>query len=169
MTNFISELSRDKLQFWRLDRAQHAPTWDSGEGAFRAGGRWNNAGTRCAYCSLDSSTAILEVAVHIGFPALNSQVHMLTRARIKDPSKLFICHPSNIPNLSWLIPGATSRGQKAFGDDLLSKYKFIALPGVVSPAGWNLIFTPSSLPGDYVMEMQVPLALDPRLDPITTL
>lgn len=167
MTDFIRELSRDKLRFWRLDRAPHAPTWDNGEGAFRVGGRWNNTGTRCVYCSLESSTAILEVAVHIGFPALNSQPYVLTRAKIKDPSELFICHPSDIPNPNWLRPGATSRGQKAFGDDLLSKYKFIALPSVVSPEGWNLIFTPSKVTGAYVVEEQVTLALDPRLDPVT--
>lgn len=52
--------------------------------------------------------------------------------------------------------------------DLLSKYRFIALPSVVSPEGWDLIFTPSKVTGDYVMEEQVQLALDPMLDPVTT-
>lgn len=30
---------RTELIAWRLDQAAHAPTWDSGEGAFRVGGR----------------------------------------------------------------------------------------------------------------------------------
>ena len=29
---------------WRFDQAIHAPTWDSGEGACRVGGRWNSKG-----------------------------------------------------------------------------------------------------------------------------
>jgi RES domain-containing protein len=168
MSDFVAALSRDQLHFWRLDRKQHAPTWDSGEGAFRVGGRWNSAGTKCVYCSLDPATAILEVAVHIGFAALNAQPHILTKVRITDPAALFICQPNAVPNPNWLVPGATSGGQKSFGETLLATHRFIALPSVVSPQSWNLIFTPSRAAGAYVVETQVPLALDPRLDPPTT-
>lgn len=31
---------------WRLDEAIRAPTWYSGEGACRVGGRWNSKGNR---------------------------------------------------------------------------------------------------------------------------
>ncbi len=165
MTDFIAALSRDQLLFWRLDRKQHARAWDSGEGAFRVGGRWNSPGSRCVYCSLEPSTAILEVAVHVGFAALNAQSFILTRVRITDPSALFICHPSGIPDPNWLVPGATRGDQRSFGDTLLGSHKFIALPSVVSPQSWNLIFTPSRVASAYAVEEQVPLVLDPRLDP----
>ncbi|HXS16574.1 MAG TPA: RES domain-containing protein [Polyangiaceae bacterium] len=165
MTPFISALGRDQLLFWRLDRKQHAPTWDSGEGAYRVGGRWNSPGERCVYCSLDASTAILEMAVHVGFTALNAQSHVLTRVRITDPATLFICQRTDLPNTHWLVPGATSRAQRAFGDALLGQHQFIALPSVVAPQSWNLIFAPAQVAGAYVVEEQVPLALDPRLDP----
>jgi RES domain-containing protein len=167
MTNFVSALGRDQLLFWRLDRKKHVPTWDSGEGAFQVGGRWNSVGTRCVYCSLEPSTAILEVAVHVGFTALNSTRYVLTRARITESSALHICQPRDIPNANWLVPGAGSAGQRLFGDALLGTHQFVALPSVVSPQSWNLIFIPSSASGSYILEEQLPFALDPRLDPVS--
>src|SRR5690606_31231034 len=62
-----SLLGGTELIAWRLDAKKFAPTWDSGEGAYRFGGRWSSPGTRAVYCSLDASTTILEVAVHRGF------------------------------------------------------------------------------------------------------
>jgi RES domain-containing protein len=50
---------------------------------------------------------------------------------------------------------------------LLGSQKFVALPSVVSPQSWNLIFIPSRVTGDYVLEEQTPFALDPRLDPVS--
>ena len=55
-----------ELVAWRLDQAAFAAQWDSGEGAYRAGGRWNSRGVRAVYCSIDPATAILEVAVQRG-------------------------------------------------------------------------------------------------------
>ena len=60
---------------WRIDNNRHAATWDSGEGSFRFGGRWNSRGVRAVYCSLDPATAILEVAVHKGFRVLDTVAH----------------------------------------------------------------------------------------------
>src|SRR5690606_37439658 len=67
-----------ELVAWRLDLAGFAPAWDSGEGAYRYGGRWNSRGVRAVYCSLDPATAILEVAVHKGFKPLDTVAHALT-------------------------------------------------------------------------------------------
>lgn len=52
---------------WRLDQSKYAATWDSGEGAFLVGGRWNSRGVRAVYCAIDPATAILEVAVQRDF------------------------------------------------------------------------------------------------------
>ena len=72
------------LVIWRLDQRIHAATWDSGEGAFREGGRWNSKGVRAVYCSIDAATAILEVAVHKGFKVLDTMPYVITAARIPD-------------------------------------------------------------------------------------
>ncbi|TIQ24785.1 MAG: RES domain-containing protein, partial [Mesorhizobium sp.] len=66
MTPLPAALGGSDLVGWCLDQAAFAPTWDSGEGAYRVGGRWNSRGVRAVYCSIDPSTAILEVAVHKG-------------------------------------------------------------------------------------------------------
>lgn len=60
------------LVAWRLDRDAHSASWDSGEGAYRVGGRWNSPGLRTVYCALDPATAILEVSVHKGFRVLDT-------------------------------------------------------------------------------------------------
>lgn len=149
---------------WRLDQSKYAATWDSGEGAFLVGGRWNSRGVRAVYCAIDPATAILEVAVHKGFRALDTVPHVITAATI-DPDGVFVVEPSTVPNPNWLRPGIPSAGQQAFGDELLAKHRFVVIPSVVSTASWNLIFIGSNASGSYKLRSQDPFALDTRLHP----
>lgn len=158
-------LGGEKLYFWRLTREERASDWDSGEGAFQLGGRWNSRGKRCIYCSLDSSTAILEMAVHKSFATLNSVPHVLSGAVMNDPDDIKIIKPVDVPNPYWLIPGAVSASQQRFGDHLLSKYKFVIVPSAVSMYSWNLIFDRQCCSGKYELKIQERLSFDPRLDP----
>ena len=155
----------DGLVVWRLDQWIHAATWYSGEGAFRAGGRWNSKGVRAVYCALDPATAILEVAVHKGFKALDTTPYVITAARIADFAHVRIVKLDDVPNPNWLRPGVPSAGQQAFGDDLISNHLFVAIPSAVCTHSWNLIFDPLNAGGSYRMEMQEPFALDTRLHP----
>jgi RES domain-containing protein len=148
---------------WRLDQAKHRATWDSGEGAYRVGGRWNSRGVRAVYCSIDPATAILEVAVHKGFKALDTIEHVLTAATITDVSSIHVADPASVANPNWLRPGIPSAGQQAFGDALLAHHKFIVIPSVVSTHSWNLIFVSAAAAGAYALRMQEVFALDPRL------
>ena len=90
------------LLVWRLDHRSHAASWDSGEGAFRNGGRWNSKGVRAVYCSLDPATAILEVAVHKGFKVLDTIPYVITAARIPDIAEVHIVKHDHVPNPNWL-------------------------------------------------------------------
>jgi RES domain-containing protein len=153
------------LVVWRLDRRIHAATWDSGEGAFREGGRWNSRGTLAVYCSLDPATAILEVAVHKGFKVLDTVPHIITAARIPDITEVHIVNRNDVPNPNWLRPGVPSAGQQAFGDDLLRRHRFVTIPSAVSTHSWNLIFDPLKAAGFYSLDSQEPFALDTRLHP----
>ena len=56
MTPLPPPLGRGELVFWRLDKATFASSWDSGEGAFLFGGRWNSRNRRVVYASLDPAT-----------------------------------------------------------------------------------------------------------------
>ncbi len=85
------------LTGWRLTQSIYAATWDDGEGAFRYGGRWNSKGLPVVDCSLDASTAILEVAVHTGFRALDTVPHSVTAFEIVNPSDVLVVNESDVP------------------------------------------------------------------------
>ena len=153
------------LVAWRLDRAAHAADWDSGEGAYRAGGRWNSKGVRAIYCGLDPATAILEVAVHKGFDVLDTDPHRIVQIAITDPSEALVVRPADVPNAAWLRPGAPSMGQQQFGDRLLASAPFVVIPSVVSAHSWNLVFTAAAAAGRYATLDNEPFALDTRLNP----
>lgn len=153
------------LLLWRLERERHMASWSSGVGAKLAGGRWNTKGRAAVYGACDPSTAILEVAVHKGFKALDTIPHMLLCVRITDPDSVFEVVPQDLPNPNWLVPGSPSLGQQCYGDELLSRYPFITVPSTVSRHSRNIVMNP--LTGQEGVEIVViePFALDPRLHP----
>lgn len=163
MTPLPPPLGSGALVLWRLDQARFAPDWDSGEGAYRVGGRWSSRGARAVYAALDPATAILEVAVHMTFRALDAAPHVLTSAQILDPGRARIVQAAEIPNPNWLRPGALSAGQQAFGDALLKAHPFLLIPSVVSPHSWNVVFAPAMAGGLYGEATQEPFVLDARL------
>jgi RES domain-containing protein len=156
-------LGSGALVFWRLDQAKFASIWDSGEGSYRAGGRWSSRGRRAVYAALDPATAILEVAVHKGFRTLDTVPHVLTSARIVDAGAVRVVDPTEVPNTNWLRPGPVSAGQQSFGDAMLRAHLFVLLPSVVSVHSWNVIFDPAAASDRYDAVMQEAFALDPRL------
>lgn len=163
MTPLPPPLGTGEIRLWRIDDRIHAENWDSGEGSFRVGGRWNSPGLRAVYASLDPSTAILEVAVHKGFRVLDTKPHVITSARIPDPAGIHVVQPEDVPNPNWLVPCTPNTNQQKFGDDLLSRHRFVLIPSAVSPHSWNLIFRATQPSGGYDDVRQERLALDPRL------
>jgi len=168
LTPLPTHLGGTEFVAWRLDLQKFADSWDSGEGAYRSGGRWNSTGVRAVYCSLDPATAILEVAVHKGFRALDTVPHVLTSLVISDPANVHVVWPGDVPNPNWLVPGIPGAGQQAFGDDHLKKHKFVVIPSAVSSRSWNLLFINSMAAGAYATRSQEPFALDTRLHPSAT-
>lgn len=165
MTPLPAALGGDEMVAWRLDQAAFAPAWDSGEGAYRVGGRWNRRGVRAVYCAIDPATAILEVAVHKGFRTLDTVPHILTAVTITDIAGVHVVHPDDVPNPNWLRPGIPSAGQQEFGDALLARHKFVLIPSAVSAHSWNLLFVATAASGAYARRHQERFALDPRLHP----
>ena len=165
MTPLPGALGTGDVIAWRLDEKKHAATWDSGEGAFLFGGRWNGSGVRAVYCATDPSTSILEVAVHKGFRVLDAVPHVLSALKVNDHSTIHVVRPAEVPSPKWLRPGNPGNGQQEFGDDLLRKYLFVLIPSVVSVHSWNLIFDSVKASGHYSLHLQEHFALDPRLHP----
>ncbi len=164
MTPLPPPIGPGGIRLWRLDRTRHASTWDSGEGSYIAGGRWNSRGRRIIYCALDPATAILEVAVHKTFRTLDTDPHTLTSGRLTNPALVRRLDPADIPNPNWLVPGVPSSGQQGFGDDLLDRHEIVFVPSVVSRHSWNAIV---SIAGRSALDdvQQQPFVLDPRLHP----
>jgi RES domain-containing protein len=162
VTPLPAPLGGGELVAWRLDAARFGPSWDSGEGAYLAGGRWNSRGVRAVYCAIDPAAAILEVAVHKGFRALDAVPHVLTAATVRDPAAVHVVEPAAVPDPDWLAPGLPRPDQQAFGDALLARHAFVVVPSAVSSRSWNLIFRPGS-DGAYALRSQEPFVLDPRL------
>jgi RES domain-containing protein len=156
-------LGGTELVAWRLDHARHAANWDSGEGAFLFGGRWNSPGTRIVYCSIDPATAILEVAAHAGLAALDVTPRTLTSLVVDTPAAIHVVQPEDVPNSRWLLPADVSVEQQEFGDALLAEHKLVLMPSVVSSNSWNLLVSLPGAVGSYHQRQQEPFAFDPRL------
>lgn len=165
MTPLPGGLGSEDIHAWRLDHDDFRATWNSGEGAYRVGGRWNAPGKRVVYCAIDPSTAILEVAVHKTFRVLDTVPHVLTALRVKDPSTVKIVQLGDVPNPNWLSPGIPSAGQQTFGNALLENHAFLLIPSAVSSKSWNLMFDPVKAAGAYELVEQERFALDTRLHP----
>ena len=150
---------------WRLDTAVHARTWDSGIGAMKGGGRWNPLGFAAVYCSLDPSTAILEVAVHKGFDTLDRVAHTLTSCEMINPATLHVVTAATLPNARWLENGPPSRGQQEFGRKTLEEHGAMVIPSAVCQQSWNFIFSPAHFTSRYVLQHQSAFSLDTRLSP----
>lgn len=165
MTPLPAPLGGNTLVAWRLDRLKFAATWDSGEGAYISGGRWNSRGVRAVYCSIDPATAIIEVAVHKGFRVLDTVSHVLTSVTVDEPENVYVVDQAAIPNPNWLKPGIPGAGQQAFGDELLAQHKFVVIPSAVSSNSWNLIFVGAVAAGAYTVGSHERFALDTRLHP----
>lgn len=160
----ITTPGNGELYFWRLDQANHAATWNSGIGAEKVGGRWNPKGVKVVYASADPSTAILEVAVHKGFDEMDTVKHVLTGARITDPSAVHVVDPATLPNPNWLVPGTPSHGQQQYGAQLLSQHAFVMIPSAVSKHGWNVLINPDLAEGKYEVLVHEPFGMDTRLN-----
>lgn len=150
---------------WRLDAERHASSWDQGIGAERVGGRWNPKGFAAVYCSIDPATCILESAVHRGFKVLDTSPHILTSAALDPNAEVLVVQPSDLPNPAWLQGGTPSEGQQEFGEQLMRRFDFVAIPSVVSRLSWNIVFSPAAAAGRFKQLSQSRLVLDTRLNP----
>jgi RES domain-containing protein len=145
---------------WCLDREVYKDTWDTGVGAQRNGGRWNSTGRKVVYASADPATAIMEVAVHIGFDALDTVPHVLTSFEVMDQSLIKVVQPEDVPNPVWLTSASPSPNQQKFTDALLAKHPFVLIPSAVTRLSWNLLISCDLAEGHYQLVSQERFGLD---------
>ncbi|WP_235814810.1 RES family NAD+ phosphorylase [Pseudomonas syringae group genomosp. 3] len=109
------------------------------------------------------STAILEVAVHAGFDALDTVPHVLTYFEVLDQSLIKAVQPEEVPNPVWLTSASASTNQQKFTDTLLASHTFVLIPSSVTRHSWSLLISCELAKGKYRVVHQERFGLDTRL------
>jgi RES domain-containing protein len=125
---------------WRLTKTRHLATaWD-GEGAKRAGGRWNSMGVRVVYASATLSLALVETLVHL--PSGILPAYSAIPCEIEEPLIERI-DPTDLP------PGwkdyPPPREAQSIGDRWVAEARSAALrvPSVIVPSESNYVLNPA--------------------------
>lgn len=146
---------------WRITKAKYAEDAFSGEGARRAGGRFNSPGHAAVYAS--SSLALAELEILVNLPTdrlLGSYIAFqiqIPEAEIESRS------PEDLP-AGWRSDPAP-RPVKDIGDRWLASGRGLALkvPSAVVPRESNYLLRPKGHPGFDRLNIEGPF--DPDVDP----
>ena len=146
---------------WRIVKEKHAATAFTGEGASRAGGRWNSRGTAVVYTSSTKSLAALELLVHLNPPVFFRYVVFA----IEFADELIHQFPAEALPAGWSVepPGPTT---KAIGDQWVraSRSAVLAVPSVIVPGEPNLLLNPAHADFKSIaIGKPEPFSFDPRL------
>ena len=116
----------------------------SGEGARKAGARWNSKGSPMLYTSESRSLCTAEVAVHtpLGNIPLN---YFLIEIEIPDSIKFIVLKIEDLPKDWKALPHSNST--QLIGDKFISEQKFLMMkvPSVVVHGDYNYLINPSHI------------------------
>ena len=124
------------LSAWRIVKQRHVATAFSGEGASKAGGRWNSRGVAVIYTSESESLAALETLVHIG---TGSRIRFnIIRLDFDKAMVETLALSALPPNWKSEPPGPTT---KQLGDAWVkgARSAILAVPSVIIPSGLNYV------------------------------
>lgn len=151
------------MKAFRLVKARHADSPLDGEGAMRAGGRWNSRGVRMVYGSGSLALATLELLVHLDPAAIPED---LVAIALEVPDSLAIQHwrPGDLPP-DWrkaeALPELQARGD---GWIRAGTSGVLVVPSVVVPTESNILLNPSHPDIARIrVTGRTPFSLDPRL------
>ncbi|MEK7139450.1 MAG: RES family NAD+ phosphorylase [Patescibacteria group bacterium] len=155
---------------WRLGKTlpgQFEAQDMTGEGAFRYGGRWNSAGHRAVYASLNPATAVLESIVHLG-QLLNPIDRYLITIEIPDDlwndSATGVTRAKRLPAHWDAIPH--HQATMLYGNKWLKKGKQLGIlvPSAVLEEEMNIVLNPHH-PAMKRLRIRKsrPFVFDPRL------
>ena len=154
------------MQVWRLCKQKYASTAFDGEGALRAGGRWNSRGKAVAYTSESLALASLELLVHIISAELWPTNLVAISAQIPDDLVATSIEIEDMPK-KWRStsghPALKSRGNKWIdGRETCA----MAVPSVIVPEERNILLNPAH---PAFKEISIgeprPFTLDSRFSP----
>lgn len=150
------------MRCWRLTMERRSATAFDGEGARRAGGRWNSVGRPAVYTAEHLPLAALEILVHVDAADL---VTPFVAIEIEIPDVLVQrVAISDLPT-TWCDFPAPSAVQ-AFGDDWLQARQTLGLvvPSAIIPDYLNVIINPAHAAINQLKILRTqPFHFDPRL------
>jgi RES domain-containing protein len=151
---------------WRVVKADYIASALSGDGARRAGGRWNPPGLPALYTSDSLALAMLEVLVHFD-PALPMADYVAFELDLPD-EKIVTLKPSALPS-AWPGRDSIPLTQQMGKGWLATRREFaFRVPSAVVGQECNIIVNPAHpdfaawLPRQLA-RAPTPLAFDPRL------
>lgn len=151
------------MRAFRLCRAAH-PAYD-GEGARRAGGRWNSKGTRVLYMSENRALAVLEILVHLA--AELPDKYVLGAAEIPDDVAVEQFAPEELPADWATLDPAGQLATRRLGDEWVAARRsaVLAVPSAILGER-NFVLNPSHADfGRIAFADPVPFRFDLRLFP----
>jgi RES domain-containing protein len=139
----------------------------TGEGAKKAGGRWNPSGTPVIYTAEHATLAMLEVMAHLDRSCAPKDLQLAT-ITVPDNMQIFMPSKEEIPADWDARPGKTST--VLFGRNWLDEASFpiLKVPSIMTPygVGWNYLLNPlhPKLAGKMTV-IGIDWPIDPRLFP----
>lgn len=147
---------------WRVVAERYAASAFDGEGARRAGGRFNSPGTALVYAADTLALSLFEVAVHLpSYRALLGRVAF--RVEVPDPLVTEIGEADLPPDWRATPPSRTSQ---RFGDAWVREARSLALriPSVLLPHHTNVLLNPGHPAfGEIGIGPPEVVPIDPRL------
>jgi len=149
---------------YRIAKLKKSASDLSGMGAYKEGGRWNNAGTYMLYTSENSSLAYLENLVH--FEIENSPPNLyIMSIELKVDDTFIYTLPDKIYPANWQEIGNLQN--KRIGDELMEERKFLGIKirSAINKLEYNYLLNPL-FPGYHELvsvRLGEELAVDARL------
>jgi RES domain-containing protein len=151
------------VRVWRLCKKKHAAF--DGEGARRAGGRWNRKGTAVVYASESLALAVLELLVHVDAALLPDDL-VAAASEIPDALAIARIEETSLPR-GWRAhpaPQTLARLGTEWADSLESAV--LSVPSALVPRERNFLLNPAH--HDF-RKIQIgpaePFRIDTRLRP----
>jgi len=155
-----AETASSTFRIWRLTKARYARTCLDGEGARKAGGRWNERGVAVAYCASTLSLAVLELLVHVDASTIPDDM-MAVPITVPDDVRIEDLRP---PKGYDTVP--VSRAAQRAGSAWVTEGRTLLLrvPSVVVPEEMNVLVNPAHADiARLVVGRARPFRFDPRL------
>ena len=126
------------MTVYRICKAKYAA--NDGEGAKRAGGRWNQKGTAMVYCGATASLCALEVLAH---SAMLPTDMIVVQARVPKSLSMQTVEESDLPP-NWSSPIPSKKTQDLGTDWVRSRATAVlSVPSVIIPSERNYLLNPA--------------------------